>query len=520
VITRRALMLRAIVLGSAALPVSAWTCQAEQTGAPLPSKSGGTLRIGKPEDIIPRGAPHVLPPGNTPLYNLVYNTLVRYDQQFHPQPELATAWEWSADFLQLTLKLRPDVTFHSGRPFTSDDARLNLERLREPSVGSQLRNYAQLMHVASPAPDELVITYDAPARSSFDLLALTYMADPQTVDQVTEGGPFIGTGPFQFQEWAQGDHLTVVSNPAYWQPGRPYLDRVELRVLPDPQAALANLESGAVDWLTGVPGQDARRLQSDPAYQLMLSGSGGTFYYLGFDVNLPALSDRRVRQALGYALNRQRLVDTALYGFGRTASLPWPQPSPAYDATLDQTFTYDPGRARQMLEAISWDTSTVVPLVVPNAVRVSVQMAEMVQADLANIGVRVALQKLDEPEFLARLQKAQMGGAWIITVGFMNLSPATFFTTAFPVRVPNSSNFVSPRYQTLIDQAFASTDEQQLKAVLHELNQILLDESFILVIAENAGQQTGPVVARSSVRDIRWDATGGFPYQDFWLSNS
>jgi peptide/nickel transport system substrate-binding protein len=159
---------------------------------------------------------------------------------------------------------------------------------------------------------------------------------------------------------------------------------------------VVSLEAGAVDWLTGVPGQDAQRLQSDPTYQVMLTGSGGTFYYLGFDVSVPSLSDKRVRQAMGYALNRQRLVDTALFGFGRPASIPWPQHSLAYDAGLDQTFTFHPTRARQMLDAIARDPNAVVPLIIPNGVQVGVRMAEIVQADLANVGVHVTVQRFDQ----------------------------------------------------------------------------------------------------------------------------
>ena len=92
VITRRALLLRVAVLGAAGLGLTSGVVRAQPTGVPVQPGSGGTLRIGKPEDIIPAGAPYVLLPGNIPLYNLVYNTLVHYDRQLQPQPELATAW--------------------------------------------------------------------------------------------------------------------------------------------------------------------------------------------------------------------------------------------------------------------------------------------------------------------------------------------------------------------------------------------------------------------------------------------
>jgi len=185
-------------------------------------KPGGVLRVGKPEDLLANGIPHVLPPANFQINNLVFDTLVYYDDQLNPRPRLATSWEWSSDFRQLSFSLRRDVTFHSGRPLTSDAVRLNLERLRDPSIGSGLAGYARLMHVTTPAPDRVVVNYDTPARSSFDAFALAFMADPETLDSTTNRPVPAGTGPFRFQEWAPGDHVTVRRNPSYWQPGKPH----------------------------------------------------------------------------------------------------------------------------------------------------------------------------------------------------------------------------------------------------------------------------------------------------------
>src|SRR5262249_49488546 len=162
-----------------------------------------------------------LAPSNFQISNLIYDTLIVYDDQLVPQPRLATSWAWSPDFRQLSLQLRPGVKFHTGRPFTSDDAKFNLERLRDRSVGSQFRAYAEAMDISTPAPDKLVINYQTPIRSSFDAITLTFMADPQTIDQSRNGQNFVGTGPFVFKEWVPGDHLQVRRSAAYWQPNKP-----------------------------------------------------------------------------------------------------------------------------------------------------------------------------------------------------------------------------------------------------------------------------------------------------------
>jgi peptide/nickel transport system substrate-binding protein len=250
---------------------------------------------------------------------------------------------------------------------------------------------------------------------------------------------------------------------------------------------------------------------------VLLTDNGGTFYYSGLDVNAPGFGEPRVRRAFGYALNRPRLVERALYGFGRPASIPWPEQSLAYDATLDSTYTYDPDRARQLLGEAGWDANTPVSLLVPSGLAVAVQMAEIAQADLANVGVQVAIQRLSLAEFVGRVRKAQMGGAWIVNIGFMNLSPGTLFTTALPVRVPNPPNFASAHYQELIAATLGAVDDQQLKQNLNELTQIMLDEAFIVVIAEGSGLPGGPVMTRANVHDVAWDKASSFAYQDIWL---
>ena len=529
--TRRALLTRSLAFGTGGLWLAACSgVVRQQPGGPQAQpttnavaratagpRRGGTLHVSQPDDISPAVAPFVLAPVNTQLYNLVYDTLVRYDAQLNPQPRLATSWEWSPDFLQLTLKLRPGVKFHTGRPFTSADARFNLERLSDPAVNSQWLNYAKVMHVETPDPGTLLVRYDAPVRSSFDALSAAFMADPQTLDQTRDGRGFVGTGPFRFKEWMPNDHVTVVRDPDYWQPGKPYVDEVQVKIAPDAQSALINLESSGLDWMSGVPAPDARRLQNDAAYQLVLNGTGGSLYYLGLDVGIPALADKRVRQAFAYALDRQRIVETALLGFARPASIPWPRQSSAYDAALDRTYSFDLTKARGLRAAAGWDPNTTVGLSLSSAYPPTQPMAEILQQDLASIGIKVAIQKLEAPEFTSRLQKGALGGAWLANMSFMHLSPATFFISAFPVRLPNSSHFESPRYKELIDQSYAETDDQKLKPRLREMTQIMLDEAFVVPIAEPSSGASGPQVTRAGVKNVTWDDWGWFIYEDIWL---
>jgi peptide/nickel transport system substrate-binding protein len=471
------------------------------------------LRISQPTDIVPRAVPQTTVPANFRLYTLAYDTLLAYDSQLQPQPRLVSNWEWSADYRQITLHLRPDVQFHSGRPFTSAEARANLERLADPVLGSQMLNYATQMHLQTHDTRTLIIGYDQPRRASMDVLVSARIADPDSFGT----NDFIGTGPFRVQEWVQGDHLLFTRNANYWQPSKPYLDQVSMQVQPDQQASLVAFESGALDWVIGISGQDARRLQSNQAYQVLMTGGGGNYYYVGIDTGVPALADKRVRQAFSYALNRQRIVESALAGLARPASTVWPPASLPYDAAQDQMYPFDLGKAQQLLQAASWDPDVTIPIRVASELQVTLAMAQILASDLTSIGVKAVVQSQGGADLLSRMQKRQVGGLWIIDMGAMNLSPASFFVTNSASRVQNISSFNSDQYASLIDQASNATDDGQLKSILHELTQIMLDEAFILPIADNQGQEAGPDVARSGVKDITWDQNGKYAFENVWL---
>jgi peptide/nickel transport system substrate-binding protein len=528
-ISRRAFITRvltnATVLALAGCTASGTTSQptpqtntvAPSGSAAPPSSLGRILKIGQPQDLNPANAPFVLNGAVSADFTSMYDTLLWYDRELQPRPRLATSWQWSENFDLLTLKLRDDVKFHTGRRFTSADAKFNLEAVRDLALGSQWLNYAKEMQIETPDPATLVIHYPGPRKSSFDALAGTFMADPQTLDQTRTGSNFVGTGPFRFKEWAPGDHLTVVRNPDYWQAGKPYIDEIDLQIVADAQSGVVRLESGAVDWLRGVPEHDAARLQSAQGYDVLLSANGSSFWYLGLDVSVPALADKRVRQAFAYALDRSRIVDSVLFGFGRPASIVWPRQSLAYDTSQDQTYSHDLGKARQLLEAAGWDEATVVKLTVPSTVPQAQQMAEILQQDLTSIGLHTSIQKVAPAVLSDDLLGGKFDGAWLTSMGFMNQSPATFFMSAIPMRVPNPSHFDSPRYRNLLNQTSTAIDDNMLRSVLKELNQITLDEAFVVPISENFGVVPGMDVIRRTVTNVTWDVRGWYALEDVSL---
>src|SRR5262249_10246475 len=150
----------------------------------------------------------------------------------------------------------------------------------------------------------------------------------------------VGTGPFTFVEWAQGDHYTLAKNKNYWMPGKPYVDGITFKIYKDPAAKVVAFESGALDIVDNLNTDDITRLQQDPKYTIVL-----TEPYLGYQLVVNTtwapFDNKKVRQAMNYALNRKLIADTLWPGISLPGALPWSPHNLAYDAAKNDAYAFD-----------------------------------------------------------------------------------------------------------------------------------------------------------------------------------
>ncbi|HZQ36193.1 MAG TPA: ABC transporter substrate-binding protein [Dehalococcoidia bacterium] len=477
-------------------------------------RTGGTLHAAIASDITPKTLPHTVSPTNDILSMCVYDTLIRYQtDQLIATPELAESWEFNADKSQLSFHLKKGVTFHNGKPLTAAAVQWNIQRVGQPEVGSQLLNFAKWVTKAeTPDDTTLTLTFDQPRPSIMDMFESLFIVEPDSIQDTMDGKRFVGTGPFTFKEWQPGDHYSFTKNASYFKAGQPYLDGIESKIIPDAQTQLINVQSGTADIAFNVALNDAKQLQSDKKYQVIVPNQWTGLWYVGIDVKAAGLGDRRVRQAIAYAMDRKRMVDTALFGFGQVTVLPWAKNSPAYDPALAGAYTYDLAKAKQLLAAAG-AASLDLSYTVSNAYPSTHPIAEILQGDLNSIGVKTEITRLDHPVYLPKLTGGKMNGLWSGVVGFMYMSPSTLFVQSFPYRVPNSSNFDSPEYRQLIAQTL-SAPEAQLPNVYHQLNQLLIDEAFMLPITPSST----PAVANGALRDWLLSRSSRPVLEAVWLN--
>lgn len=446
---------------------------------------GGVVKIGTTNDIVPPSIFTNSSDAGNVLIGNVYDSLVDYPlDSVEPQPSLATSWQLSKDGTQLTLQLRDDVAFHSGRPFTSKDVEFSIKTWADPTWTVQLqRTAAAITGFDTTDEHAITLTLAHPMSNVFDLLDMLPIIDSETIDGVKDGSQFVGTGPFVFESWKPGSKLTFTANGDYWD-GDPTLDGIEVSVIPDPQAQVSQLRAGQLDMITGASNRDFESLREDGQFDVNQWEGAETQVYVGANVKNPALSDVRLRQAIASALDRDRIVDEVYRGAGRPISLPWPEYSPAYDAEADQTYAYDVDRAKQLVAEVEKERGEipVLPLTYPAENANYDSVAQVVQADLAEIGIKVELDPVEQAQAVKQLIGAEFDALWILQHSYAQYSPSTLAVSAYPFNADhNASNYVSESYQAAADQAW--TKPEATADDYAALNEELLKGSFLLEIA-------------------------------------
>lgn len=485
------------------------------TGAQAQPRSGGTLRAALQTDL-PNVDPHYNAPSAYDALWVAFDRLIYMDEKLQPQPMLAESWDVTPDYKQVTFHLRRGVQFSTGRELTSDDVKYNFMRVRDPKVGGGgWVTFSNWWDIDTPDKYTVVLRSDVPRPLVFDNLETFNI-----IDQVTAEGPnaksqAVGTGPFILKEWAQGDHISLVKNPNYWQTGRPYLDAIEYRVLSDAQAMVAQFEAGAVDMALNPPLQDAGRLKSDPQYQVVTNPDTGRYYTAGWNVANAPLDNKLVRQALNFAMNRQRFVDTVLLGLSRPATLPWIPTSPAYDATKANYFSFDLDRAKALLEQAGVGPFSMEYLISPNYPELST-FGQIYQADLATIGVTLSIKQAQSAAFFDAINNRTYPGMFAITSARANLAPGiTILSTQGFNPDVNNEGFSSETYSALASAMSTETDAEKQKQLYTQMSDLLLDEAFAVALAFAPPR----MLLKANVQGLGYTMHEGFVWTNVWLGN-
>lgn len=454
------------------------------SGEETPSESeatGGTLNVGVNVDVQRWDSSRVQSI-LFPYTRQLYDSLITYDDDLNPVPALATEWAISDDFTAVTITLREDVVFHSGRELTAEDVAANLEAFADPELGNQQFGPMSVVDTWEVVDDltlEVAFTQPLAELQINDLLQAWTIGDPEIFDQYDSRGE--GTGPFKFVEWVPGERVTLEANPDYWGDG-PYLDGIEYRIFGDSDAMIAGLESGVVDAAISVPTADAQRLQGD--YTVLEGYSGALVDHWEINPTSPPFDNVDVRQAIGYATDREAIMEALYFGFGTPSALPFGLASPAYDAGLNDSLGYDLDRARQLLESSGLSEDELQAQVLVNSSNPAAEGAsQILQAALGEIGFTLELEVRDSTESTER----QLAG------DFQIVFTAIGNAQKYPTRITTNSTYriadhkfdvpaLFPDYPPAVEAANAAVTPEDQEATFAELNRVIIESGWTQTI--------------------------------------
>lgn len=345
------------------------------------------------------------------VYANIFEGLTRYQADGSIAPGLAASWEISDDGLVYTFALRDGVTFHDGSAMTAEDVKFSLDRARaEDSTNAQKALFAGIADVSAVNDLTVQVTLSAPNGGFITNMAWgdAVIVAPESVDSAATNP--VGTGPFKFSRWVQGDRIEIEANPDYWGE-KPALSSATFKFISDPTAAFAAMMAGDIDAFPGYPAPETLvQFEADERFQLLIGSTEGETI-LSTNNKAEALSDVRVRKAIAHAINRQEIIDGAMFGYGTPIGTHFAPHNPDYVDLTGQS-SYDPELSKSLLaEAGFGDGLTLrMKLPPPSYAR---RGGEIIAAQLRAVGIETEVSNL---EWAAWLEQVFRGKDYDLTI--------------------------------------------------------------------------------------------------------
>jgi peptide/nickel transport system substrate-binding protein len=298
------------------------------------------------------------------VYANVFEGLTRYRSDGSIAPALAERWEVSDDGRTYTFHLRQGVRFHDGTDMTADDVKFSLDRARaENSTNAQKALFAGIFEVRVVDDHTVEVELTGPNSAFPTNMAWgdAVIVAPESVDQAATEP--VGTGPFKFSRWVQGDRVELVRNEDYWGE-MPALESATFKFISDPTAAFSAMMAGDIDAFPGYPAPETlAQFEADPRFRLLIGSTEGETI-LAMNNQDEALRDVRVRQAIARAVDRQEIIDGAMFGYGTPIGTHFAPHHPDY-VDLTAQSSHDPDRARELLAEAGYGDGLTLSLKLP-----------------------------------------------------------------------------------------------------------------------------------------------------------
>lgn len=452
------------------------------------------------------------------MVDYAVETLTFLDQEGKIRPMLAESWTVSADGLQYTLRLRKGVTFHDGTPFDAKAVKWNLDRLKDPGVKVPIRAPFPIKEVDAVDASTVRVTLTRPSAPFASALSWTTagIVSPAAADK--HGNEYknivhpVGTGPYVFKERKKGESITVTLYDKYWGK-KPTYDTVLFRIVPEAATRESLILAGQVDLIILPPVADLPALQRNPAVKVLLAPSDRTIF-MAFNTTKAPFNDARVRQALNYAVDKQAIINSVLFGAADLMDAPT---APSLFGYCKQgAYEFNPAKAKQLLAAAGVKPGTKVSFIHPTGrYTQDKEVAQAVAGYLREVGLEPVLQTMDWPTYIKTITTPADKGN-VTELHFLGWAPAfldsaqqmlQFLSSYHPPAGLASSFYKNPDVDKLIVAADSESKEDKRKELYCQIAKtVWADAPWIFMYV-----QRFPIVYSAKVRDV-----GGVPNEKFY----
>ena len=440
------------------------------------------------------------------LMNL-YDGLVRYkDGTLEVEPALAESWTISDDGLTYSFTLRDGIAFHDGSPLNAEAVKFTFDRMLDENhphhdTGPFPLSFFFSAIESVEAKDDTTVVFTLKEPYAPFLSNLAYptglIVSPAAVEQHSKdfGRNPSGTGPFRFAEWESNAKVVAVRNDDYWG-GAPSLEAVVFRPITDANTRVAEMLSGGIDLMVEVPPDNVATFSDGAAYTVH-EQAGPHVWFLILNAKEGPFADKRVRQAVNYAIDKQSMVENVLQGTAEVAAGPTPPAFAwAYNKSL-QPYPHDPDKARQLIKEAGAEGAKLTFYVTEGGSGMldPVPMGTAIQADLAKVGFDVEIETYEWNTFLGKVNPGLEGKADMAEMAWMTNDPDTLpylalRTGAFPDKGGfNSGYYSNPKVDELLEAARRSTDQVERARLYKAMQEIVQDDApwaFIANWKQNA----------------------------------
>ena len=511
-VTRRQLLVMGAAAGSMALvrPGLSWA----QTGSP-PAQPSGQIIVGlsqEPTNFHPLMPSIEVDQG---VYWNLYSPLWSVNEKGEFVPELAAEVPTidnggvTADGLNWRVKLRDDVKWHDGAPFSAEDVKFSLELINNPDFRAGRRDGHELVRdITVVSPTEITWRLESPYAPYPSILAWTSIvpkhllenADPSAADFVRAP---VGTGPFKWSERVPGDHILLTANEDYYGSG-PYVERLVFKYIPDLTVLYTQFQTGDIDYI-GIQGITADHYHEakDLPERNVMAVPQPFIEMIACNLGFPQFKEREVREALYYAMDKQAIIEAIYYGLPKPAESYLPEQAWAYNPDLPKQ-EYNPDKARQILDQAGWKPGSDgirekggVRLAFENSTtagnHVREQAQQLLQQNWKEIGVEMTIRNHPPAVMWGENWMMSQFDSAMVGIGFMTGPDpdATTYLHSSAIAAQtgsgqNTTQYSNPEVDKLLEEGASTVDVEQRKAIYHKVQELVRNDLPYLFIFQYA----------------------------------